>query len=129
MRKQPKRSDPEGIIHRTVWTHILQRGAPGLFAFHVPNGGKRGIKEAVNFKRMGVTPGIPDLVMFMPGEGNQPPIIYTMELKAPGKRPSDKQLECRARLDAIGAYTAVCDNVSAALRVLEAWGILRGKAA
>lgn len=123
MPSKPKRSNPEGIIHRAVWKHILQRGAPGLFAFHVPNGGKRGLREAVNFKRMGVTPGVPDLVMFMPG-----PAIYTMEFKAPGKGLSERQLEVRSRLDSMGVFTAVCDNVASAIRVLEAWGILRGRA-
>ena len=129
IRKRPKRSNPEGIIHRAVWKHILQRGAPGLFAFHVPNGGKRGLREAVNFKRMGVTPGVPDLVMFMrkPGQ-NDGPYIYTMEFKAPGKGLSERQLEVRSRLDSMGVFTAVCDSVEKAIRVLEAWGIIRGTA-
>ena len=127
MRKSAKRSDPEGITHRAVWKHILKRGVPGLFAFHVPNGGKRGIKEAVNFKRMGVTPGVPDLVMMLPaGEHTR---VYTMEFKAPGKKLSEKQTECWERLDKVNAFQACCGNVDSALRVLEAWKILRGTAA
>ena len=31
--------------------------------FHIPNGGKRNIREAVKFKKMGVKAGIPDLFL------------------------------------------------------------------
>jgi hypothetical protein len=124
-----KRRSVEGIIHRAVIRHIKARAVPELLAFHIPNGGKRGIREAANFKLMGVLPGIPDLWMLMknPTDG-LPPITYTMEFKAPGKGLSERQLEVRSRLDSMGVFTAVCDNVDAAIRVLEAWGIIRGAA-
>lgn len=127
MAGKAKRSNPEGILHRAVVKHLEQRCLDGVLWFHVPNGGKRGIREAVNFKRMGVLPGIPDLVMLAPTEYGHP-YIYTMEFKAPGKRLSERQLEVRSRLDSMGVFTAVCDSVDAAIRVLEAWGIIRGTA-
>ena len=44
------------------WTH------PRLshLLFHVPNGGKRNLKEATKFKAMGVRPGVSDLILLVP---------------------------------------------------------------
>lgn len=53
---------------------------PNVFAFHCPNGGKRGLAEAARFKAMGVVPGIPDLLIFE-RRGEHPGLA--IELKAP----------------------------------------------
>jgi hypothetical protein len=121
--KKTRRSNPEARIQKQLFEHIHARGVPGLFAFHVPNGGKRNIIEAVNFKRMGVKPGVPDVIAFHDRK------TYAMELKAPGRRSTEKQLETRAQLEEAGVYTACCDNLDAAVRVFEAWGLLLGRAA
>ena len=34
---------------------------PKLLVYHIPNGGKRALLEAVKFKKMGVVSGIPDI--------------------------------------------------------------------
>lgn len=39
-----------------------------FMAFHVPNGGRRGPKEAALLQDMGVMPGVADLVILMPGQ-------------------------------------------------------------
>lgn len=36
---------------------------PGVLIFHVPNGGARSKTEGLKFKQMGVTPGVPDLIV------------------------------------------------------------------
>jgi hypothetical protein len=38
----------------------------GIPAFHIPNGGKRNLIEAVKFKKLGVKPGIPDIFLPIP---------------------------------------------------------------
>jgi hypothetical protein len=41
------RRRPEDAIQRAVFQHLRARAAPGVFAFHVPNGGYRKPVEAV----------------------------------------------------------------------------------
>lgn len=45
--------------------HLQHRKAWELF-FHIPNGGKRGKREAGIFKAMGVKPGVSDYMLMMP---------------------------------------------------------------
>lgn len=124
-----KRRDIEGKIQRAVFTHIWERGVPGLFAFHVPNGANFGADrrlaaaQMANLKKKGFVPGVPDIFLVHDGRA------YTMELKSPRGRMLHSQHDVRARLNEAGAYTAVCDNLDAALRVLEAWKLLKGRAA
>jgi hypothetical protein len=128
MTRRPRRSE-EGIIQRAVFQNIWQRGVPKLFAFHVPNGANFGSDRALaamqmaNLKKKGFVPGVPDIFLVHDGR------TYTIELKAPGGSPSEKQLEVRAKLDDAGAFTAVCDSLDSALRCLEAWKLLKGQAA
>lgn len=44
----------------------------------IPNGGSRNIMEAVNLKKQGVKPGIPDLVLFVQNESKA---VLFIELK------------------------------------------------
>lgn len=37
--------------------------------WHTPNGGKRNIREAIAFKRMGVKSGVPDIQVAIPSNG------------------------------------------------------------
>jgi hypothetical protein len=79
--------------------------------------------QMANLKKKGFVPGVPDIFLVHGGR------TFTIELKAPGGSPSEKQLEVRAKLDEAGAFTAVCDSLDAALRCLEAWKLLKGQAA
>jgi len=92
---------------------------PGVFAFHVPNGGKRGIVEAVKFKRMGVKAGVPDVIALAGGK------VHALELKAPGGRLSPAQRQTMIDMESAGARTAVASSLDEALITLEVWGILK----
>jgi hypothetical protein len=111
---------PEDVIQRAVFDHIGARGAPGLVAWHTPNGGKRNAVEAARFEAMGVRPGVSDLVAVHDGR------IFALELKAPGGRPTVAQLEFLADMERAGAFTCVAEGLDRALAVLEGWGLLRG---
>jgi VRR-NUC domain-containing protein len=111
----------EQTVQRTIFQHLEARPAAGVFAFHVPNGGLRSKVEAAIFKRLGVVAGVPDVIAIRGGQ------IYALELKAKGGRISPAQMACHARLEAAGAICAVATGVDAALRQLEAWGLLRGE--
>jgi hypothetical protein len=71
---------PEPAIQRAVFDHLRQRGAPGTFAFHPPNGGWRSVIEAAILKGLGVVAGTPDVIVLKGGA------TYALELKAEGGR-------------------------------------------
>jgi hypothetical protein len=111
---------PEDQIQKAVFAHIRARGAPGLVAWHTPNGGKRKPIEAAIFKGLGVRAGVSDIIAVHDGK------IFALELKAEGGRPSESQLEFLADIGRAGAFTAICEGLDPALRALETWGLLRG---
>jgi hypothetical protein len=114
------RSHPEQLIQRAVFDHLRLRAAPGVFAFHVPNGGYRKPIEAAIMKGLGVEAGVPDVIAIRQGR------IYGLELKAEGGRATPKQLEAIAAMEAAGAYCCIAEGLDRALAVLEQWGLLRG---
>jgi hypothetical protein len=116
------RKHPEQIIQRAVFDHLRLRAAPGVFAFHVPNGGYRKPIEAAIMKGLGVKAGVPDVVAIREGR------CYALELKAEGGRATPKQLEAIAAMEAAGAYCCIAEGLDRALAMLEAWGLLRGTA-
>src|SRR5262245_36095131 len=116
------RSRAEAAIQRAVFQHLRTRAAPGVFAFHPANGGYRKPVEAAILKGLGVVAGVPDVIAIHQGR------VYALELKAEGGRATDKQLVTIAAMEAAGAFTCVAEGLDRALAVLEAWGLLRGRA-
>jgi VRR-NUC domain len=116
------RQRPEDAIQKAVFEHIKERGVPGLVALHPANGGKRSVTEAARFKRMGVTPGAPDVLLWHADRS------YALELKSPDGRLSEAQSEMLARLAKAGVFTCVAHGLDRALAVLESWNLLRGRA-
>jgi hypothetical protein len=53
------RPRPEQLVQRAVFDHLRLRAAPGVFAFHVPNGGYRKPIEAAIMKGLGSRPAFP----------------------------------------------------------------------
>lgn len=121
MRRRAAR--PEQTIQRAVVQHLRQRGVPGLVFIHVPNGGKRRPIEAAVFKGIGVRAGASDLLLWHAGKS------FALELKVPGGRATESQLEFLADMERAGAFTSLSEGLTAALRALESWGLLRGVAA
>lgn len=113
---------PEDQIQRAVFQHIRTRGAPGLVAWHTPNGGKRKPIEAAIFKGLGVRAGVSDIIAVHRGA------IFALELKADGGRPTETQMEFLADIGRAGAFTAVATGIDQAVATMEAWGLLRGAA-
>ena len=75
----------------------------GHFIFHVPNGGKRSMTEAIRMKAEGVVAGIPDLCLVMP-EGK---MIWIELKRRKGGTVSKAQKEVHARLEALGHVVIV----------------------
>lgn len=117
-----KKKRPEQAIQIAVFDHIRSRGMPGVYAFHPANGGYRKPIEASILKRLGVVAGTPDVIIVHEGK------CFCMELKASTGRMAEKQIEAISQLQRAGAITAVCIGLNRAIRTLEDWGILNGRA-
>lgn len=109
----------EQQIHEALVQHIQLRRAPGMLFTHCPNGGKRHIVEAMKFKRMGVLPGVSDLLFWHEGKS------FALELKAPGKRPTELQDEFLDGFRDAGGYGFWVDGLEQALDVCKSWGLIR----
>jgi len=116
------RARPEQQIQRAIFAHLRARGAPGIVAWHPFSGGYRRPAEAAIYRSLGAIAGLPDVMVLHEGK------LYGLELKTPGRAPTEIQLAVLAALEAAGAYTAVAEGVDRALATLEAWGLLRGRA-
>lgn len=109
------------------WAHIQQTSIPELkYLFHVPNGGKRGIKEATRLKAAGVKRGVPDVVLPVPRGGYHGLFV---ELKAGKNRPTPEQTAWLTELGRNGYRTAVCYALDDAIREIKMYLNLRGETA
>jgi hypothetical protein len=112
---------PEDAIQRALFQHIRLRGVAGLVAIHVPNGGFRRPIEAKILAGLGVTKGVPDVLLWHDGKS------YAIELKSEDGKATSSQIEMLNRLGEAGVATAVCHGIDQAVTCLESWRLLRGK--
>lgn len=110
---------PEQQIHKAVVSHLNLRAEPRVFFFHCPNEGKRGFVNASALKAMGMTAGVPDILILKDGR------LYGLELKAPTGRLTPSQRLVMDRMRDCGAYVAAAFSLDEALVTLEVWGILK----
>lgn len=110
---------PEQDIQKAIIAHLNMRADQPVFWWHTPNEGKRGFVNAAALKAMGLTAGIPDLLILKAGR------LYALELKAAKGvlRPSQRLV--MAHMEGCGAEVAVAHSVDEALFTLECWGILK----
>jgi len=117
-----KRKASEAQVHSAVVEHLRLRAKPGVLFLHPANGEHRDKITGAKLKRMGVLVGASDLLLWHDGNS------FALELKAPGGRPSEAQLEFMARFNDAGGYSASAEGLDRALEVLERWQLLRGRA-
>jgi hypothetical protein len=67
-----------------IWFHNRYPNLRGLL-FHVPNGGSRNVLEAMKMRKIGVVPGVADLLLLYNGK------CYCLELKTATGTQSKKQ--------------------------------------
>jgi hypothetical protein len=116
------RRRPEDAIQRAVFQHLRARAERGVFAFHPANGGYRKPVEAARLKGLGVKAGVPDIIVIHEGK------VFALELKTETGRPTEAQLAAIDAINRAGGFATIANGLDAALRCLEAWEILRGKA-
>lgn len=91
-KKKPKKKPhvicPTEVEEQIVLVVWMEKKA--IPFFHVPNGGHRDWREAAKFKRMGVRPGVPDLVVPVARKGYHG--LFLEVKRTQGGRLSDTQL-------------------------------------
>lgn len=88
------------------WAELQLCKYPDLeMLFHIPNGGKRNVREAARFKQMGVKAGVPDLFLAAP-RGTFHGLF--IEMKSPKGTVRENQKKWLKRLTKQGYDTAVC---------------------
>jgi hypothetical protein len=113
---------PEQQLQKTVCEHLTVRGHHDLYWWHHPAGGYRSPVEAAIFKGIGAKPGLPDLFLLRQGK------LYGLELKPEGGRLSPTQSTAHVLLRQAGATINTAVGIDAAIRQLETWGLLKGRA-
>jgi hypothetical protein len=111
----------EDAIQRSLFAHIRARGVKGLVAVHYPAGGYRKPVEAKIMQGLGVTAGVPDVLLWHAGRA------FAMELKSEAGRTSAAQFEMLNRLSEAGVFTAIAHGLDRAIAILEDWELLRGR--
>ncbi len=110
---------PEQDLQIAVVAHLRARAEPKVFFWHTPNEAKRGWVNAAILQAMGMTAGIPDIVILKGGD------MYALELKAPKGVLSPSQGLVLQRMKDCGAQVAVAKSLDEAIVTLECWGIIK----
>lgn len=129
-RTRKRRASPEAELQKAVVQYLQLAGVPGLLYFSVPNEGKRSRINGAHMKRMGLLPGVSDLVVIIPFNdgyvaGAQ---VLFLELKAKGEKQTANQ---EAFQHAIYALNNVCidyevaDSIDKAISILTEYGAIK----
>lgn len=121
-----KRQYPEFQV-QTTFVSLMRTYYPDVLMFAIPNGGKRGIRDAKRFKAMGVRAGVFDIFV---AEPNSVYAGYFIEFKAPGRtaKADPNQVEFGELASERHYATAVHnDAVEALVSVEEYLGIPQNK--
>lgn len=111
------RRTEEADLHRDVVRFLRAALPEGWRFFHTPNGGKRVTREAAQFVAMGVSPGVPDLILAGPDR-----TLVAIELKAAKGRETPAQIGWLDHLLACGWRADTCRS----LREVEAFLSMAG---
>lgn len=99
------------------WAMLMENREPALkLLFAIPNGGSRHKREAMNLKRQGLRPGVPDICLAYPSKGYHG--LY-IELKVGKNKPSQVQKEWLSRLSEAGYRAEVCYGFDDARKTIE----------
>lgn len=114
--KRGEDTEQMGVIDWANWN--IGRFPELKLLFHIPNGGKRDVKEAARFKAMGVKAGIPDLCLPVPMNGFAG--LY-IEMKYGKNTTTEKQKEWISALKEQGYKVEVCHSGEDATKELETY--------
>jgi len=107
-------------LHCAVVDTVKRWIMPRWIFTHIASGERRDQVTAARLKRMGVTPGFPDL-MFLGPHGE----VCFVELKARSGRLSEAQSEIASHLCAAGHGYLCSNDYRDVVETLKGWGVLR----
>lgn len=111
----------ENAVHIAVVDTLKKGGlAQGWEVFHPANGELRTDATGALLQRMGVLPGVSDLILFGPPMAR----LHALELKRKGKKPNDAQKAFLAKVVAAGGLADWADSYDGAMAILRQWGAL-----
>ena len=85
--------------------------------YAIPNGGSRHPLEAINLKKQGVKPGVPDICLPVPRGGIG--ALYIELKREKGGKASDEQKAWIEALDAVGNAAYICEGCDEAWKVIK----------
>jgi hypothetical protein len=109
----------EAEIHIAIADLLRRAASPGVSWFHPANGELRDIRTAARLKKMGVRPGIPDLMITIGGR------MHGLELKTAKGRTSPAQIAMHDEMRASGVVIEIAHGIQAAVDCLKRWGAIR----
>jgi hypothetical protein len=107
--------NPETRLQCAV-VDYMRTVCPDCLTWHAANGGKRSKETARLMKRLGVLPGVFDLVVMAPG-----PFVGFMECKSGAGRLSDDQEWFQEQLILMGFQYCVVRSLDDVKAAIEAW--------
>lgn len=108
---------PSELSEHLALASWLRRVVPDAKWFHPPNGEKRSKSTATKLRAMGVSAGVPDIVMLEPRR-------IVVELKKLGvNKPSQEQAEWLAAFERAGFATATCSGWRSAVEFFQRHGV------
>lgn len=106
------------------WFRLQYPQYDGLL-FHVPNGGRRNLKEAARLKAEGVVAGVSDLILLVPQwfttwRGQEGCLFagLCIEMKTAKGRQSPEQKEWQAKVEDQGYRYAVCRSLDEFMKTI-----------
>ena len=92
------------------------------YLFHVPNGGKRNVREAARLKRQGVKAGVYDLMLNV-ARGGYHGLDIELKIK-PNKLTDNQKIWC-ARMNRAGRLMLVCNDLNDVIQAVQNYLRLR----
>ena len=118
-RLRPQRED---AIHAGIVEYLCLCAHPKLLWLHVPNGAMVKPSARMYFARLGVLPGVADLLFVLPDKS-----VAFMEIKGPDGRLSEAQQAFQAKCALLKLRYAVVRSISDAEEKLHEWNALRSE--
>ena len=114
--KKTEDGEQQAVIE---WAGIMSNAHPELLnLYHVPNEGKRSKAEGARQLRMGLRPGVPDLILDWPSGQYHG---LRIEMKVKPNRTTKDQEEGLNRLAKAGYVVKVCYSAAEAIQTIEAY--------